>query len=133
VANDPLQHASEQDLAALQGEWEQVGFEENGLVNPPDDHGGMGAITTIDGHRFIVRAVTGERLLEGEFMLDATLEPKAVTWVDAISTDAGKHLPASYVLAGDRFIFIAADDGDPRPLLFRAGPGQTMRTFVRKR
>ena len=109
----------------------QVAFEENGFCGP-DEHGGTGAVTTIDGSRFIVRGVQGELLLEGAFTLDASVEPKAITWVDAMGADAGKRLPASYVLSGDRFTFIAADEGDPRPTVFRTGRGQTMRSFVRK-
>lgn len=133
MANDLAQDASAQDLADLQGQWVQTGFEENGLPDASDEHGGMGAVTTIEGRRFVVRAVTGELLLEGAFTLDATLSPKAITWVDSIGADAGKHLPASYVLSGDHFMFIAADEGDPRPLVFHTKPRQTMRAFVRKR
>lgn len=128
-----MQAASEADLKILQGRWEQVGFEEGGLTNSPDEHGGMGAITTIEGCCFVVRAIGGNLLLEGTFTLDATVSPKAITWVDGIGADAGKHLPASYVLDGDCFVFIAADEGAPRPTVFRAGPGQVMRRFVRNR
>lgn len=58
MAGERLQDASDRDLAALQGRWQQVGFEQNGLVNPPDEHGGIGAITTIDGCRFSVIPLT---------------------------------------------------------------------------
>ena len=132
MGSSPVQGRSEQDLTALQGQWEQVGFEEGGLTGSSDEHGGMGAVTTIDGCCFVVRAIGGELLLEGAFTLDATVNPKAITWVDAIGADAGKHLPASYMLDGNRFVFIAADEGAPRPTVFRTGPGQVMRSFVRK-
>ena len=46
--------------------------------------------------------------------------------------DAGKQLPASYRLEGDEFVFIAADEHMPRPITFSTGPGQTMRTFIRR-
>jgi uncharacterized protein (TIGR03067 family) len=68
----------------------------------------------------------------GVFVLDADTTPKSITWVDAIGADAGKSLPASYRLEGDHFVFIAADEGMPRPTVFSTGPGQTMRTFVRR-
>jgi uncharacterized protein (TIGR03067 family) len=126
-------HDSAHDLAALQGAWEQVDFEENGIRNPPDEHGAPGALTLIHGNHFEVRTIEGGLLLEGNFMLDANVVPKAITWVDSIGADAGKHLPASYRLEGDRFIFIAADEGMPRPTVFRTVPGQTMRSFVRRR
>lgn len=131
--NVTCQHASEDDLAALQGAWLQVAFEENGIVDGPDDVGAQGAITTFTGHHFAVRTVEGHLLLEGTFTLDASMAPKAITWVDAIGPDAGKPLPASYVLAGDHFHFIAADHGAARPVEFRTSSGLTMRTFVRKR
>lgn len=133
MPDDSVQAASESDLTILQGCWKQVGFEEGGLTGSPDEHGGMGAITTIEGCRFVVHAIGGELLLEGTFTLDATVSPKAITWVDAIGADAGKHLPASYMLDSDRFVFIAADEGVPRPTVFRTEPGQVMRSFVRKR
>src|SRR6185437_1232658 len=62
---------SAQDLAALQGTWAQVGFEENGVANAPDSYeGAMGALTTIKGNHFSVRAQDGRLLLEGTFSLD---------------------------------------------------------------
>jgi len=128
LATDP----SARDLAALQGAWEQVGFEENGIADPPDTHGAPGAITVIHDHHFEVRTAEGELLLEGHFEIDASVTPKAITWTDSMGSDAGKHLPASYTLEGDRFVFIATDEGMPRPQVFRTTPGQTMRSFVRR-
>lgn len=91
-----------------------------------------GAITTISGDHFEVKTVSGEVLLAGRFFLDSSTVPKGITWVDSIGDDAGKHLPASYRLEGDEFVFIAADESMPRPIVFSTGPGQTMRTFVRR-
>jgi uncharacterized protein (TIGR03067 family) len=121
------------DLARLQGSWEQVHLEADGVTNPPDDHTAPGALTTITESHFMHRAVDGTVLLEGTFTLNAGTEPKSITWVDSIGPDAGKRLPASYILDGDRFVFIAADEGVPRPLVFRTRRGLTMRTFIRKR
>ncbi|MBA2587491.1 MAG: TIGR03067 domain-containing protein [Alphaproteobacteria bacterium] len=118
------------DLAALQGSWLQVGFEENGVVDPPDAHGAPDALTTFHQNHFAVRTADGTVLLEGTFTLDESA--KTVDWTDTIGADAGKTLPAIYRLDGDHFIFIAADPGAPRPTEFRTGPGQTMRTFVRQ-
>ena len=126
-------HDCAADLAALQGVWEQVGFEENGIVDPPDEHGAPGALTLIRGRHFEVRTTEGELLLEGDFTLDASTTPKSITWVDAMGSDAGKPLLAIYRLEGDRFAFVAADEGMPRPTAFRTRMGLTMRSFVRKR
>ncbi|MBF6029705.1 TIGR03067 domain-containing protein [Pseudomonas sp. P115] len=120
------------DYLALQGAWEQTSLEDSGVLNPPDAHTAPGAITTITGDRFEVNTVNGEVLLAGRFFLDSTTHPKSITWVDDIGDDAGKQLPASYRLDGDEFVFIAADESMPRPTLFSTGPGQTMRTFVRR-
>ena len=120
------------DLQALQGIWEQTALEDSGVLNPVDAHSAPGAITTIAGDQFKVTTVSGDVLLAGRFFLDSTTTPKRITWIDSMGDDAGKHLPASYRLEGDEFVFIAADEHMPRPSEFRTGPGQTMRTFVRK-
>jgi len=122
---------SDPDFQALQGAWEQTSLEDSGVLNPVDAHSAPGAITTIAGDHFNVKTVSGEVLLEGRFFLDSTTVPKSITWVDAIGDDAGKHLPASYRLEGNTFVFIAADEGMPRPLSFKTSAGQTMRSFIR--
>jgi len=124
---------SRRDLAALQGLWEQVELEVHGVSNPPDELSVRGALTTFSGNHFAVRTTEGTLLLEGTFTLDASTDPKAITWIDSMGPDLGKQLPAIYKLEDDLFIFIAADEGAPRPATFRTGPGQTMRTFVRRR
>lgn len=124
---------SGRDLAALQGAWEQVALEVDGVSNPPDDLSPHGALTTFNNSNFAVHAAEGALLLEGAFTLDASATPKTIDWVDATGPDSGKRLPAIYKLEGDLFVFIAADEGAPRPTAFRAGPGQTMRTFFRRR
>ena len=92
-----------------------------------------GALTTFTEHNFTVRAAEGILLLEGTFALDASADQKIIDCVDSMGPDKGTRLVAIYKLDGGHFIFIAANDGAPRPTVFRAGPGQTMRTFVRWR
>lgn len=133
ASSDSQQDDSEHDLAALQGAWEQVDLEADGVSNPPDEHGSPGALTTFTSNHFAVRTVEGSLLLEGQFILDASTTPKSITWIDSVGSDKGKKLPASYKLDGDHFVFIAGDEGAPRPIVFRTTPGQTMRTFVRRR
>ena len=123
--------ATAADLATLQGHWQQVYLEADGVTNPPDAHSAPGGQLIIRGHNFSVHGANGEVLLHGAFELDATTNPKSITWIDAIGEDTGKRLPASYELTPDRFIFIAADEGAPRPLIFRTAPGQTLRAFRR--
>jgi len=120
------------DLAALQGAWEQVYLEVDGVANPSDEHTAPGALTTISGKRFSVRRSDEAVLLEGVFELNAATSPKSITWTDSIGLDAGKRLPASYMLEQDRFTFIAANQDSPRPLAFRTSAGLTMREFIRR-
>ena len=131
-AQDTCPNVSDSDLASLQGAWEQIALEADGVVDPVDTHGAPGALTVISGHHFEVRTIEGRLLLEGTFALDATTEPRSITWTDAIGEDKGKRLPASYRLEGDHFVFIAAHEGARRPQAFRTEAGLTMRTFVRK-
>jgi len=127
-----MSSVSNNDHRLLQGAWEQTALEDSGVLNPADEHSAPGAITTISGDNFQVVTVSGEVLLAGSFALDATTTPKSITWVDSTGEDAGKQLPASYRLEGDHFVFIAADEGMPRPTRFSTEAGQTMRTFVRR-
>ena len=121
------------DFTALQGAWEQLDFEANGIARPPNDYpGSLGSITTFADNSFSVCAADGALLLAGTFKIDASSSPKSVDWTDSIGTDAGKTLRAIYKLDGDHFVFIAADPGAPRPSIFRTSPGLTMRTFVRR-
>jgi uncharacterized protein (TIGR03067 family) len=127
-----MSSVSDHDRQSLQGTWEQTALEDSGVLNPEDGHSAPGALTRISGDHFRVVATGGEVLLAGRFTLDASTAPKSITWVDSMGIDAGKQLPASYRLEGDHFVFIAADEGMPRPIRFSTGPGQTMRTFIRR-
>jgi len=128
-----MSQVSSRDLASLQGLWEQVDLEADGISNPPDELSPPGATTIFDDNHFAVRKREREMQLEVTFTIDASATPKMITWTDSIGPDLGKQLPAIYKLEGDLFIFIAADEGAPRPAAFRTGPGQIMRTFVRRR
>ncbi len=127
-----MNSGSRRDLEALQGRWEQVCLEIDGVANPSDDLSPPGGVTAFSGNRFTVHAADGQLLLEGTFTLDACANPKRVDWIDAIGPDAERALAAIYLLEGDRFVFVAADTGAPRPSAFRSGPGQVMRTFIRR-
>jgi uncharacterized protein (TIGR03067 family) len=120
------------DLEALQGSWEQVGFEENGVADSPDAYGAPGSLTTFHQDRFTVRSAEGVLLLEGRFELNTDTSPRSVNWMDSMGADAGKVLPAIYALTDDDFIFVAAAAGAPRPTEFRTVDGQTLRRFIRR-
>ncbi len=124
---------SERDVESLQGSWAQVDLEVDGVSNPPDPHSPPGATTIFADNQFAVRTADGTEILAGTFELDATTTPKSITWIDSMGEDVGKRLPAIYTLEGDRFVFIAGNAAEPRPRVFKTAPGQTMRTFVRRR
>ena len=128
-----MSQISSRDVADLQGIWDQVALEADGISNPPDELGATGAVATFSGNHFTAHTTEGVLLLEGMFTLDASLTPKAINWFDSIGPDKGKQLPGIYRLEGNLFVFIAADEGAPRPKSFRTGPGQTMRSFVRRK
>lgn len=129
----PNESESDHDLAALQGAWEQVGLEADGVSNPPDPHSAPGALTTFAGNRFEVRTLDGTLLLAGTFTLDASRKPKSINWIDSMGEDMGRLLPAIYKLEGDNFVFVAGNEDASRPCIFSTTEGQTMRAFVRRR
>lgn len=124
---------TDKDLALLQGTWEQVAVEADGIANPSDEYSASGTLTVFDGNEFSVVSGEGSVLLKGKFRLDATTIPRQATWVDEMGPDAGKHLPGIYNLSGDNFVFVAAgDDAASKPTDFRTETGQTLRRFVRR-
>jgi uncharacterized protein (TIGR03067 family) len=127
----PLDPLSAQDLAALQGVWEQVALEVDGQRLPSDELSPAGGRSTFIRDRFEVHGPAGALLLAGTFELDARQSPKQITWFDSIGEDADKSLPAIYRLEADVFEFIAGTTR--RPLRFHTEPGETMRTFARVR
>src|SRR5215469_9970586 len=126
-----MSQLSGRDLAALQGQWEQIEWEVNGILKPPDNLSAPGVVTTFSGNHFTVCTAEGALLLEGTFTLDASVVPKAIDYVDSIGPDRGRVLKAIYKLEGDAFSFVAADEGMARPTEFRTVLGQTRRAFVR--
>lgn len=124
---------TEKDLELLQGTWEQVGVEADGIANPSDEYSAAGTLTIFDRDEFSVVSAEGSVLLKGKFRLDATTIPRQATWVDEIGPDAGKHLPGIYNLSGDNFVFVAAgEEAASKPTDFRTETGQTLRRFVRR-
>jgi uncharacterized protein (TIGR03067 family) len=93
------------DLQALQGSWEQVYLEVDGVANPADEHTVPGVRTLICRNDFVVHRASGEVLLRDVFELDASTSPKSITWIDSIAADSGKRLPASYQIGQGGFIF----------------------------
>lgn len=122
---------SEDDLARLQGQWRQIGYERDGIVDPQDDEADWSPLSTFIGNRFVVTIADGSTPIAGTFRLDPTSQPKSIDWTDTHGADAGKTFLAIYTLEGDDFRFCAAMEGRPRPTRFATEEGQVLRTNVR--
>ena len=111
--------ASQQDSAALQGEWEIVSAESNGEPPPPG---------LLDGARF---AFSGDKLTlmgkDGTFELDATKSPRQIDFVRGKSRQIG-----IYELDGDK-LKLCVGPADDRPTEFKTKPRTDHSLFVLKR
>jgi uncharacterized protein (TIGR03067 family) len=125
-----LESAIAQAMRALQGEWRQVECEADGVANPAESYGVDPAVTIL-GNTFEVRHSDGTVVIQGAFTIDPSRDPKEIDWTDTFGADAGKTFPGIYRLAGDTFIFCAADAGQPRPNAFRTQTGQVLRVHQR--
>lgn len=120
------------DLETLQGRWQQVYYERDGVVEPSDDEAGWQPITEISGRNFTVTIADGSVVLAGVFAIFDTVTPKAVDWTDVSGPYACDHtIPAIYEVTASTFAFCAAYDGQSRPMEFRTGPGQVLRRMKR--
>jgi uncharacterized protein (TIGR03067 family) len=124
-------HLIANEIEMLQGIWQQVALEADGVVNPSDEHTVPGALCYFSATQFTVRTPDGTVLIEGDFEIDPSIHPKRITWIDSMGPDAGKRLPAIYAIEGNRFTFVAADEGQPWPTAFKTVPGLTMHSFIR--
>jgi len=120
------------EMQRLQGTWQQIGYERDGVTEPLDELG-WEPRTTFVGDRFVVTLADGSIPIKGTYKIDPTRNPKTVDWTDTIGEDAGKTLLAIYRLEEDRFTFCAAYPGLERPTEFRTRPGQVLRVSQRER
>jgi uncharacterized protein (TIGR03067 family) len=120
------------ELAKLQGKWQQVHYERDGIVEPTDQEAGWRPLTEIVGERFVVTIADGSVVLQGALRIDAAREPKAIDWLDESGPYAGDHpILAVYELTDTTFTFCAAYDGAARPTSFETGPGLVLRRMER--
>lgn len=127
------QNNTEKDLALLQGTWEQVGHEVDGVADAADKNSAAGTLAIFRGNEFSVVGPDGKVVLQGTLRLDATTIPRQATWIDGTGPDKGKQLPGIYNLSEDNFVFAAANDKNSvQPTDFRTEAGQHLRRFVRR-
>jgi uncharacterized protein (TIGR03067 family) len=123
---------NDEELAKLQGTWQQVHYERDGVVEPVDDEEGWRPVTTLTGDRFSVTIADGSVVLEGRFTISANQDLKAIDWLDESGPYASDHpILAIYEVTDTRFAFCAAYDGAPRPSNFATRPGLVLRRMKR--
>ena len=118
------------DLEALQGTWQQIAYEKDGLKEPLDEKG-WEPKTIFSGNTFTVILADGTIPIRGTFTLDPSQNPKAVTYTDTFGEDAGKTFSGIYSLEGDRFAFCVSAPGQAPPKEFKTMPGQVLRVSQR--
>src|SRR4051812_7793803 len=92
--NADLQSVAD-EIQKLQGKWQQIECEANGIKNPPEDYGDQ-PISIFARNTFVVTRVDGSIVIRGTFCLDPCQQPKAIDWADTFGADAGKTFPAIY-------------------------------------
>lgn len=127
-----ISDAITEEIKKLQGTWKQIACEKDGVADSADELGWEPKSTFTDD-TFVVTLADGRIVIQGNFKLDPTREPKTIDWTDTFGEDAGKTFLAIYSLENDRLIFCAADEGQERPTEFRTRLGQVLRVCQRER
>jgi len=121
---------TQNEYRKFEGVWKQISCNADGVQET--GYGGFQEIVTkFSGNNFIVTSISGEKLIEGTFLLDPLTTPKSVDWTDTYGEDAGKTFPAIYILTGNDLSFCAANENMNRPEAMEQKPGHTIRTFRR--
>ena len=119
------------DIEKIQGNWQQIAYERDGVKEPPDEDGWEPRVT-FAGNVFVVTLADGSIPIKGTFKLDPAQVPKAMDLTDTFGADAGKTFLAIYSLEVDWLVFCAADVGMERPTEFNTKPGQVLRVNQRE-
>jgi RNA polymerase sigma factor (sigma-70 family) len=105
--------AAEEELAALQGVWLPLRYEEHGREFSPE------CKHFIKGNKVTVQ-VNGETIAEGKLVLDSTKSPKRLDFVFPPGQTGQKH-SIIYVRVGDHIIYCGNRDRKTRPTEFSTG------------
>src|SRR5262249_20988704 len=125
-APKPKPASNKADLKALQGVWELVRLNQEGIETRLPSGG---YLVTVSGAR-VRYAQGGRQASEWSITLDATKDPKHINFRSA----AGKVLPGIYRLDKDRWTVCCNTIGDgKRPTAFKTGKGQSMEVLHRKK
>jgi uncharacterized protein (TIGR03067 family) len=127
-----MDNALEKEIAKFQGTWRQIGYERDGVREPIDDEKDWKPRATNIGTSFVVTIADGTVPIQGTFKIDLTQKPKAIDYTDTHGADAGKTFLAIYYFEGDKQIFCAAAEGQPRPKEFKTKLGEVLRILQRE-
>jgi uncharacterized protein (TIGR03067 family) len=120
---DAREEAIKKDLQSLQGKWQMLSSERDGMKAADDFVKTFKR--TVKGDTYVVTFEDGEgeHTLSGKITLDPTKSPK---WLDAHMTDGamkGKTMVAIYKLEGDMQTLCVAPPGKDRPTAFDSSQG----------
>ncbi len=119
-------------LKKFQGNWIQIAYERNGIIEPIDDEEGWMPRTIFIGNEFVVKISDGTIPIKGIFKIDPSQEPKHIEYTDTYGQYTGETYSGIYYLNDDILVFCVADHLAERPKVFKTGCGHVMRTFKRE-
>jgi uncharacterized protein (TIGR03067 family) len=123
MAADVKEDGARQDLAKLQGRWEMVSSERDGIPMPADDVKTYSR--TISGNKYtvVVKGETGVTELHGTIALDPTKNPKTIDAVRTEGATKGQPMLGIYELDGDKQKVCFAPVGMEQPTKFSSKDG----------
>jgi RNA polymerase sigma factor (sigma-70 family) len=115
----------------LQGTWDVVAFESEGVTIPPDFL--KGTKTVVQGNTIVTSTATGEVIYRGTFRLDLTSTPKALDLTYTEGPSKGSTSLGIYDFGGNTWKMCLASPGKDRPKGFvtEAGSGQAFQAHKR--
>ena len=109
----------DEDLQKLQGEWNIVFLEVDGIAPAPNTF--AGAKITIEGDRFTTLGMGG--IFEGNLAVNSASSPKSLRMAFTAGPEKGNTNHGIYELEGDRLRLCLCVTGGAAPTEFATSPG----------
>lgn len=132
VGADAPSDAVKKEMSQLEGEWTMVSGERDGQPLP-DDFLKNAKRVAKDG---VSTINVGDRVyMKAKFSVDPTKKPKAIDYEILEGQTKGKKVLGIYEIDGDKlkFCFAAADKDRPSEFTAKAGSGNTLSIWKRKK
>jgi uncharacterized protein (TIGR03067 family) len=128
MADVPSSNASKVDLDQMQGSWQAIAMERDGLKIPEDD--AQALFRTVKGNEYTVYRYD-QAVGKGTFQIDATKKPKTIDAAPA----KGKPMLGIYEINGNIFKVCFAMPGQMRPTDFTTAEdsGRTVTIWEREK